>query len=454
MQRRLPRPHYFEFTASLHANWLQENFAREMRCMFRGSHGHGLRNAGGISGKMPYLARLAGGLLRWSKAAANEEKGHEVAALDSTSSGGSRGSAGSNHAALMSDMDEAAASTATAGDAGEWVAVVDAGTGCVKYRNAHTREMRAILPTGARIQQAPATNGSAAALFEPTKQNDADAPQTEHAIRQKQLERERLEAAEAAAFLSQTHCSRCKRLLQSPLVLRPCNHVQCGPCSSRFGKLFGRCSVCGVQATSFSRAPEEMLQNLVRTVSSTEGMAHEQQRQLQLLKTIQEQPAPLIFEFGNESSPHGPENPRVRRSQTIFLRPLSSAAASALKHVTFNINPGYGAGMRVEQSVAAGGQRRYELCRSMTRAFPCYMTLVFADKMSQLLHTLEIQYETQHTQALFTRRVAIAAAGQGGQDPVGLTQAQRQKDDGVAIDGRMDVLLLLGAKGDVWLERN
>jgi hypothetical protein len=196
-----------------------------------------------------------------------------------------------------------------------------------------------------------------------------------------------------------------------------------------------------------------MLQNLARTVQSTEGMAQQQQLQHQLLKTIQEEPAPLVFEFGNECSPCGPEDPRVRRSQTIFLRPLSPAAASALKHVSFNINPGYGAGVRVAKSAAAGGNPRYELCRSMTRAFPCFMTLVFSDKMPQRLRSLEIHYDTQHTQALFTRRVAIAAARHG--DAVVSCAAKRQQGESVLIDGRCDVLVsLAGEQGDVRLEPN
>ena len=444
MQRKLQRPHYFEFTASVHKNWLEENFALEMRSMFQSSPAP--RNAGGCSRKMPYLARLGGGLHRWSKAAANEEPGFEVAVIESARSG-SGGSGGSN-AALMRDheSEDAVACSGTA-----WVALVDA-SGCVKYQDVNTRETRATLPTGARLHQAAASDAKAAALFKPAEEED-EGPQTEHAIRQKQLEREQLEAAEAAAFLSQTQCSRCKRLLHSPLVLRPCNHVQCGPCSSRFGKLFGRCCVCGVEVTAFSRAPAEMLQNLARTVQSTEGMAQQQQLQHQLLKTIQEEPAPLVFEFGNECSPCGPEDPRVRRSQTIFLRPLSPAAASALKHVSFNINPGYGAGVRVAKSAAAGGNPRYELCRSMTRAFPCFMTLVFSDKMPQRLRSLEIHYDTQHTQALFTRRVAIAAARHG--DAVVSCAAKRQQGESVLIDGRCDVLVsLAGEQGDVRLEPN
>jgi hypothetical protein len=196
-----------------------------------------------------------------------------------------------------------------------------------------------------------------------------------------------------------------------------------------------------------------MLQNLARAVERTESMAHEQQLQQQLLKTIKEQPAPLVFEFGNECRPCGPEDPRVRRHQTIFFRPLSSAAASALKHVTFNINPGYGAGMRIAQSAAAGGKPRYELCRSMTRAFPCFITLVFSDNLSQRLRSLEIHYDTQHTQALFTRRVAIVAAGHW--DAVGSCAAKREQEESVLIDGRCDVLVsLVGEKGEVRLEPN
>jgi hypothetical protein len=135
MQRRLQRPHYFEFTASVHKNWLEENFALKMRSMFQSIPA--LRNAGGCSRKMPYLARLGGGLHGWSKAAANEEPGYEVALVESASSG-SGGSGGSN-AALMREheSEDAAACSGTAGDAREWVALVDA-SGCVKYHDVNS----------------------------------------------------------------------------------------------------------------------------------------------------------------------------------------------------------------------------------------------------------------------------------------------------------------------------
>jgi hypothetical protein len=182
-------------------------------------------------------------------------------------------------------------------------------------------------------------------------------------------------------------------------------------------------------------------------------MAQQQQLQQQLLKTIQEQAAPLVFEFGNECSPCGPENPRIRRRQTVFFRPLSPAAASALKHVSFNINPGYCASVRTAQSAAAGRYQRYELCRSMTRSFPCFMMLVFSDNMSHRLRSLEIHYDTQHMQALFARRVAIASAGH--YDAVSSCAAKQQQEESVVIDGRCDVLVLLvGERGDVRIEPN
>ncbi len=81
------------------------------------------------------------------------------------------------------------------------------------------------------------------------------------------------------------------------------------------------------------------------------------------------------------------------------------------------------------------------------------MTLVFSDKVLQRLRSLEIHYDTQHTQAVFTRRVAIASAGHW--DAVSSSAAKQQQEESVLIDGRCDVLVLLvGERGDVRLEPN
>jgi hypothetical protein len=296
----------------------------------------------------------------------------------------------------------APASPGAAGGAGEWVVVVDGVTGCVSYRNTTTHEQYPTLPSGARIKPPPVSAANADALFEPACQDAADEPETEHSIRQKQLEQGERERAEIAALLTQTKCSRCKLVLVSPVVIRPCSHVQCGPCAARFAKCFGRCSACGVEASSFAMAPEEMLNNLARSVANTEGMEEEEQLQQQLLKSIQKQAKALVFEFGNEASPCGPEDARVRRNQTSFLRPLSKSATDALKQVFFNINPGY-AGVRMELTSSASTKSRYELGRAMTRSFPCFMTLVFADKISLKIRSLEIEYQTQHETARSTR---------------------------------------------------
>jgi hypothetical protein len=344
----------------------------------------------------------------WSKAEPNECRQYEVPLTDSKGGEGAR-SGGSNASfvceseeELEDELEAASASVGAADGAGVWVGVVDGVTGSISYRNTITHEQCTTLPVGARMQRPSASATNAGALFEGVCQDDGDEPETEHAIRHKQLQEEEREKAETAALLAQTKCSRCTLVLVSPVMIRPCSHVQCAACAARFAKCFRRCSKCGVEATSFAKAPEAMLSNLAHTVANTEGMAEEEQQQQKLLESIEKQGKALVFEYGNEASPCGAEDARVRRNQTTFLRPLSKAATDALKQVSFNINPGYD-GVRMELTSNPSGKARYELGRAMTRSFPCFITLVFADKMSLKIRSLKIEYWTQHEQARSTR---------------------------------------------------
>ncbi len=344
----------------------------------------------------------------WSKAEPNECRQYEVPLTDSKGGEGAR-SGGRNASfvcesedELEDELDAALASGGAADGAGVWVGVVDGVTGSISYRNTITHEQCTTLPAGARMQRRPTSVVNAGALFEGVCQDDGDDPETEHAIRHKQLQEEEREKAQTTEMLSQTKCSRCTLVLVSPVVIRPCSHVQCAACAVHFAKCFRHCSKCGVEATSFAKAPEAMLRNLAQTVANTEGMAEEGEQQQKLLESMEKQGNALVFEYGNEASPCGAEDARVRRNLTSFLRPLSKASTDAPKQVSFNINTGYD-GVRVELTSNPSGKARYELGRVMTRSFPCFITLVFSDKMSFKIRSLKIEYWTQHEQARSAR---------------------------------------------------
>jgi hypothetical protein len=86
----------------------------------------------------------------------------------------------------------------------------------------------------------------------------------------------------------------------------------------------------------------------------------------------------------------------------------------AIKHVSFDINPGSGAkGLRVDKLDPSS--KAFCLERAMTRSYPAFMTITFADSLQ--LPPVELEYYTQHTHAVFCRRLVVCAPKSVSRNP-------------------------------------
>ena len=124
--------------------------------------------------------------------------------------------------------------------------------------------------------------------------------------------------------------------------------------------------------------------------------------------------------------------------------------------MSFDINPG-------ERNSAQRVQKApFELERSMTRSFPCYMTVALAAKLN--MPPIELVYDTQHTAASFSRyavvfigkssesgaaATAAAATTAAATAAAALTAAQQRRR---AAQMKVPVQIDVRHGHDVWLE--
>ena len=418
MRRYLPRPHYFEFAESASPRWVETRFHAELLKMFDAYPVP--RNASGNSTKLPDLTRLGGGIKAWAKAIACEFAGFEVPITD----GSEHSTVPAVHAISMyklpdesgddttastelSTMQASSAAAAAAAPAiGTWQATVDA-KGSVVYVNLATGARQSARPQAGIVKAA--VDSAAAAWSEldlDEGENGIGEPQTEHERERREALAAEEAAAAAAAALEHSQCSRCAQLLYSPVRLTPCGHLQCTPCYSRYGRLFKRCAACGVGVSGAAAAEDALQARLRERLAAGELDQTQYTAQADLAAAAAAELASgqlLVLEYGNTADPPGPEDPRFRRNMSTFLRVASKQGVAAVKCVSFDINPGTpNPGVRLDRPDAG---TNYTLARAMTRPFPCFITVKFAEKLG--LPPVEVQHVTQHTVPKFTRRVVI-----------------------------------------------
>jgi len=391
MRKYLPHPHYFEFAASSQPNWLGDNMGSEFVKML--SCYPTPDNVTGAHHRLPNLTRLAGGFRAWADAHGDEYEDYVVVDELEWEEEGVQGGGNSSSS--------------------EWEGVLDPDSNRVMYLNKLTGQKLSVRPSGVCVEfedksvivedESEATAGP---LFEEPESEETRAARLLQ-------EMEEMEARKQAEF-DQEVCEQCNNLLFKPVRL-VCRHALCGVCVEHYILHHRKCPLCGSLSPKpcVAKQLEIRLKEKLDCGVIDETLFLEQQQRYASALSDRQSSLRIVLEFGNTSRPDGNKHKmcsfvRVAGNGVLLGERYKGkrkkvAISQVIKRVGFNINPAY---PKAAIQVSSPDRRLgFSLTRSMTRSFPCFMTIHFHPSLA--LPPLELVYFTQCLLPSFSRRVVV-----------------------------------------------